>query len=114
MFAHLRLALFGAILIALMLTFGSLTTSAQATYAVQDDFTPTPEPPILGETPSAEDQEAIKSVIQAYFDLRYQALSVSPPEDFQVIGFGDLVSNGTDAKDFLDSELETKTVTFIT
>ncbi len=53
----------------------------------------------------AKQQEEIKSIIHAYFDLRYQALSVSPPEDFQSNGFGDLVSAGPDAKDFLVTEM---------
>ncbi len=52
-----------------------------------------------------EQQGKIKNVLQMYFDLRYQALSVSPPEGFQVNGFGDLVSNGPDAKDFLITEM---------
>ncbi len=50
-------------------------------------------------------QEEIKSVIQEYFEIHYQALSTSPPEDFQEIGFGDLVSDGPDAKDFLVTEI---------
>lgn len=107
MFAHLRLALFGAIVIALMFTFGSLTTSVQATHAGQDDVTPTltPEPPILGETPSVEDQEAIKSIIQAYFDIRYNARSASQRPGHRLDGFGDTVSEEPDAKAFANKEL---------
>ncbi len=50
-------------------------------------------------------QEEIKSVIQEYFDIHYRALSVSPPADFQETGFGDLVSDRPDAKDFLETEM---------
>jgi PBP1b-binding outer membrane lipoprotein LpoB len=50
-------------------------------------------------------QEEIKSVIQAYFEIHYSALSVSPPEDFQQNGFGDLVSDEPEAKDFLVTEM---------
>lgn len=53
----------------------------------------------------AKQQDEIKSVLQAYFDLRYQVLSVFPPEDFQSNGFGDLVSDGSNAKDFLITEM---------
>ena len=49
--------------------------------------------------------EEIKSVIKEYFEIHYQALSISPPEDFQETGFGDLVSDGPDAKDFLVTEM---------
>jgi hypothetical protein len=52
-----------------------------------------------------EQQKQIKNIIQTYFDLRYQALSVSPPENFLVNGFGDLVSDGPAAKDFLVTEM---------
>jgi len=45
-------------------------------------------------------QEEINNVIQEYFDIHYQALSVSPPEDFQETGFGDLLSELPEAKDF--------------
>ncbi|MFZ5910688.1 MAG: hypothetical protein ACOYYU_11805 [Chloroflexota bacterium] len=72
--------------------------------------TPSPLPTQLTIVPTlnptqTEQQEEIKGVIQAYFDLRYQALSVSPPEDFQTNGFGDLVSDGPDARDFLVTEM---------
>ena len=72
--------------------------------------TPSPMPtqltlPVTLDPIQAKQQEEIKGVIQAYFDLRYQALSISPPEDFQINGFGDLVSNGTEAKDFLVTEM---------
>ena len=50
-------------------------------------------------------QEEIKSVIQEYFEIHYQSLSVSPPANFQETGFGNLVSDGPDAKDFLVTEM---------
>ncbi|MFZ5909344.1 MAG: hypothetical protein ACOYYU_04950 [Chloroflexota bacterium] len=72
--------------------------------------TPSPLPtqltivPTLNPTQTVQ-QEEIKGVIQAYFDLRYQALSVSPPKDFQQSGFGNLVSDEPDARDFLVTEM---------
>ncbi len=60
--------------------------------------------PTLNPT-QAKQQTEIKSVIQEYFEIHYQALSVSPPEGFQEIGFGDLVSDGPDARDFLVTEM---------
>jgi hypothetical protein len=53
----------------------------------------------------AKQQEEIKDAIQAYFEIRYRALSISPPVDFQQNIFGNLVSDGDDAKDFLVTEL---------
>ncbi|MCD4801513.1 MAG: hypothetical protein K8R16_01085 [Anaerolineales bacterium] len=50
-------------------------------------------------------QEEINSVLQEYFEIHYQALSVSPPANFLETGFGDLVSDGPDAKDFLEAEM---------
>lgn len=69
MFAHKRFAFLMAIMIALMLIVGNWTVPVQATRAGQSDVTPiatstlVDEPGILGETPSEEDQEAVKSVI---------------------------------------------------
>ena len=60
--------------------------------------------PTLNPTQEVQVEE-IKNVIQAYFEMRYQALSVSPPEDFQINGFGDLVSDSPDAMDFLTTEM---------
>jgi len=59
----------------------------------------TPDP-----TQEALEQE-IKSVIQAYFEIRYQALSVEKPDGFRLEGFGDLVSDSPEAKTFLETEL---------
>jgi hypothetical protein len=64
-----------------------------------------PQPSITPDAAQAKQQAEIKSVIQAYFELHYRALSVSPPENFQQNGFGDLVSDGPGAKDFLVTEM---------
>lgn len=60
--------------------------------------------PTLNPTQTMQQAE-IKSVIQEYFEIHYQALSISPPEDFQELGFGDLVSDGPEARDFLITEM---------
>jgi len=52
----------------------------------------------------AKQQDEIKDVLQAYFELRYHLLSVSPPSDVQQDVFGELVSDADDAKDFLATE----------
>ncbi len=61
--------------------------------------------PVTLDPAEAQQQEEIKDVIYAYFDLRYQARSVSPPEGFQLEDIGNLVSNKPDGKAFLDAEL---------
>jgi hypothetical protein len=71
--------------------------------------TPTGAPAIdpsgQGEPVSAEQQEELKAVIQAYFEIRYSALSNSHPYGFRLDGFGNLVSIEPDGKVFLDAEL---------
>ncbi len=67
--------------------------------------TPVPESNNQNESASPVQQEEIKSVIRAYFEIRYHALGVSQPETFQLKGFGDLVSDQPDTKAFLDAEL---------
>jgi hypothetical protein len=64
-----------------------------------------PKATITPDAAQAKLQAEIKNVIQAYFDLRYRALSVSPPDNFQKNGFGTLVSDGPDARDFLATEM---------
>ena len=49
-------------------------------------------------------QNEIKEVIQAYFDLRYSLLSIAPPAAIQQDVFGELVSDGDEARDFLVTE----------
>jgi len=63
-----------------------------------------PSPTITPNATQAAQQEAIKNVIQAYFALRYQLFSVSPPADIQQDVFGELVSSEDEAKDFLATE----------
>jgi hypothetical protein len=60
---------------------------------------PTPNPTQMAQ------QEEIKRVVQAYFEIHYRALSISPPKDFQQSGFGDLVSDVPEAKEFLKAEM---------
>jgi len=102
---------FVAVLVILFI-MGNWVTSAQATSASVIAATPMPtgtpiSTPVVppGEIPSLEEQDKIKSVIQAYFDIRYRALSVSDANDFKQNGFGDLISDTPEAKAFLRDEL---------
>ena len=86
------------------------TTPFPTSTLIPVNITPTLLPtqltvPVPLDPAQVEQQKQIKNIIQTYFDLRYQALSVSPPEDFLVNGFGDLVSDEPDAKDFLVTEM---------
>lgn len=56
-----------------------------------------PSPTITPNATQMAQQEDIKDTIQAYFEIRYQLLSVSPPADIQQEVFGELVSSGDDA-----------------
>ena len=97
------------IVIVTLLIVGNLVIPVQANS--ECILTPTPtgtpfaDPNNQSETISTEQQEELKSVIQAYFEIRYQALSASQPNLFQLNGFDDQVSDGFDAKAFLDAEL---------
>ncbi|HQV92959.1 MAG TPA: amidase domain-containing protein [Anaerolineales bacterium] len=94
-------------LVAMLLIVGNWVTPVQAnsTGIVTPTGTPTTGVVSLRESASVEQQEELKSVIYAYFDIRYQALSVSQSVNFQVNGFGGLASNRPDARAFLDAEL---------
>ncbi len=82
----------------------SLTSTTMATtHPVLETGLP-PSPTITPNATQAAQQEGIKNVIQAYFALRYQLLSVSPPTDIHQDVFGKLVSSENDAKDFLATE----------
>lgn len=82
----------------------SLTSTTMATaHPVLETGLP-PSPTITPNATQAAQQEDIKDVIRAYFALRYQLLSVSPPADIQQNVFGELVSSGDDARDFLATE----------
>jgi hypothetical protein len=95
---------FIAAMVLTLLGMGKMTTAAQANNADTITTTPTGTPTIdpsgQGEPVSAEQQEELKAVIQSYFDIRYQALSNKQPYGFRPDGFGDLISDGADAKAF--------------
>ena len=61
---------------------------------------PTPLPTQTTISVFTPEQEVFKTIIQAYFDIRYLAFN-----SLQLAGFGDLVSEEPDAKAFLDAEL---------
>ncbi len=98
-----------AMLAAILLVVGNWVTPVQANNAgiVTQIPTGTPitDPNGQGEAISVEEQEELKTAIQAYFEMRYRALSASRLYSFQPDGFGDLVSDEADAKAFLDAEL---------
>ena len=85
----------------------SLTSQTQP--ANTPSITPTSTPILnvsnLSETVSLDHQEEIKRIIESYFELRYQALSVPQPDDFQLGKISELVSVEDDAQAFLDAEL---------
>jgi len=88
----------------------STHTPAPTLSSTPNPVTKTPLPTQLTIVPSLNptqviQQEGIKSILQEYFDIHYKALSVSPPANFLETGFGDLVSDGPDAKDFLEAEM---------
>jgi hypothetical protein len=100
-----RFAVIAVIVFAILLVAGNFATPVSATNSIGVISTPTStssagEPSSLRETTSVELQDELKSVIQAYFELRYQALSASQPDGFRLDGFGDLVSDGADARVF--------------
>jgi len=88
-------------------TFTPITTLTLVSTAMVHPILETglpPSPTITPNATQAAQQEEIDNIIQAYFELRYQLLSVSPPADIQQNVFGELVSSGDDAKDFLATE----------
>ncbi len=97
------------VVISIMLVFGNLTIPAQANNAnivtITPTGTPSTNPSGEGEPISAKDQEELKAVIQAYFEIRYSVLSILQPYGFRPFGFGALVSDEPDAKSFLNAEL---------
>jgi hypothetical protein len=99
-----------ATVIVSLLTISNWVTPAQATNTTITDATPTPtempfeDSDMQGEVPSAEEQEELKSIVQSYFETRYQALSTSRSEDFKQNGFSNLVSDTNQAIDFLNEE----------
>lgn len=101
-----------AFMFVLLLAFGTLTSPAQAGMTEPVYPTPTGTPSALPGNPSEslptlsiEEQNELKKVIHSYFELRYQALSVVQPNGFKLGNFGNLVSEESDGKSFLDAEL---------
>jgi len=108
MFQAKRFSFVAVIAVVILLFAGNRPIPAQANIGI---VTPTPtgtpatESRNQNESASSDTQEEIKSVIQSYFEIRYRALSASQPDNFQLTGFGDLVSDQPDAKASLDTEL---------
>jgi hypothetical protein len=104
-----RFSFVAVIVVTILLFIGNLAVPVHADNI--EITTPTPTGTPVHETSnqnksaSPVQQEGIKSVIRAYFEIRYRALSVSQPDTFQLKGFGDLVSDQPDTKAFLDAEL---------
>lgn len=83
----------------------SVCTSSPTPEAHQGTLLPTQKTVMPTLNPTQESQhEEIKQVITDYFEIRYQVLSTSPPDNFQEIGFGGVVAKGEEARDFLVTE----------
>ena len=105
-----ELSIFVTIMVvAILLVMGSLTSPIQASNFYAISLTPTStaisRQDSQGETLPEEQQEELKDLIQAYFEMRYDAHSVSHPNGFNLNGFDDLVSKRPDAEAFLTAEL---------
>ena len=89
---------FIAVMTATLLFLGNAVKSAEATNARIIGATPTPTvtsinaTDVPGESPSAEEQEELKTIVQSYIDTRYRALSISNAEDFKQNGFDSQMS----------------------
>jgi hypothetical protein len=81
----------------------SPTTVIPTLTSTADTLSMTPTPSPLPPSPTipvfTEEQQALKPVIESYFDIRYLTLN-----SLQLQDFGDLVSDENDAQAFLDSE----------
>ncbi|MBI5840759.1 MAG: amidase domain-containing protein [Chloroflexi bacterium] len=99
-----RFSFIAVIVVAMLLVVGNWAVPVQANNAgiatPTATGTPATQPDNPGITASVEQQEELKSIIQSYFAIRYRAFNT-----LQLDGFGDLVSNGPDAKVFVDAEL---------
>lgn len=93
----------------ILLVFGSQAITVQANNSEIATPTPTGVPAAASsnqsETASVEQEEEVKNFIQSYFEIRYRALSVAHSDDFKQHGFGNLVSDTSEAKPFLRTEL---------
>ncbi len=85
-------------------TFTSTSTTIPTTITPILETGLPPSPTITPNITQEKQQQDIKNIIQAYFELHYLSLSISPPADIQQNIFGELVSSGDDAKDFLITE----------
>ncbi|MGC1378710.1 MAG: amidase domain-containing protein, partial [Anaerolineales bacterium] len=97
------------IVVAILLFAGRPGTPAQASNTgvggtPMPTNTPIVQPGGTGRVAPAQEQVKLKSVIRAYFELRYQARSASKPKGFQLSGFGNLLSNTAAAQVFLQEE----------
>ncbi|MBL1171703.1 MAG: hypothetical protein HND45_04665 [Chloroflexi bacterium] len=97
------------VMMVIILIVGNWVMPVQANTTGIGTPVPTGTPLVTPNTPgnvvSAEQQEELKSAIQSYFEIRYRALSVLYSDDFKKNGFGNLISEGADAKTFLSAEL---------
>lgn len=99
------------IAVVFLLTISNWVTSVKASSTGFTDATPIPTamftktPDPTEEILSQIEQNELKKIIYAYFDLRYRALSVSNSEDFKRNGFGDLISDMYEDENFLQEEL---------
>lgn len=82
------------------------TTSTPLSSSVTETLLPTTHTVVPTLNPAQKmEQEEIKTIIEQYFDIYYQALSTSPPAAFEEKGFGDLISDLPEARDFEEIEV---------
>jgi len=91
-------------------TLPSCTTNNSTSTSFSSSVTETPLPTELTIVPPLDpaqviEQEEIKAIIEQYFDIYYQVLSTSPPAAFEEKGFGDLISDLPEARDFEEIEI---------
>ena len=103
-------AFFMILFVATLLAVGNWTTPTQANKSEIGATMPTSTPIIEPQKPKDEislaQKEEIKGVIQSYFEIRYDTLSISKPYNFQLKDFGNTISDKSDAGAFLDAELD--------
>lgn len=97
-------------IITMLFALGNWVMPAQANTEGIGTPTPTDTPDTNatkspGVVPPAEEQEELKNIVRAYIDIRYRALSVSGSDDFKRTGFGSLISETHEARDFLSEEM---------
>jgi len=109
---HKRFILIMVIIVFMPFILISWAVSVEASGSELISLTPTPTgTPVgtnngqTGEILSAEEQTELKSIVQSYIEMRYQALSVSNADDFKQNGFGNLMAETARAKVFLREEM---------